>query len=147
MLGATLIHHYDHYDKPEFEETVRMLRENTYLDNLMVTGWSCESLQKFKQQSTAILQDARFPVHKWESNLAELESGEMKNPSGILGLNWDKREDVLEIDIDKNAEENPVTKANMLSQLSRVYDPLDIVSPTLVEGKRLYREACDEAKG
>lgn len=35
----------------------------------------------------------------------------------------------------------------MLSQLSRVYDPLGIVSPTLVEGKRLYREACDETKG
>ena len=34
-----------------------------------------------------------------------------------------------------------------LSQLSRVYDPLGIVSPTLVEGKKLYREACDETKG
>ena len=40
----------------------------------------------------------------------------------------------------------PVTKATMLSQLSRVYDPLGIVSPTLVEGKKLYREACDEMK-
>ena len=34
----------------------------------------------------------------------------------------------------------------MLSQLSRVYDQLGIISPTLVEGKRLYREACDEMK-
>ena len=28
--------------------------------------------------------------------------------------------------------------------MSRVYDPLGIISPTLVEGKRLYREVCDE---
>ena len=147
MLGATLVHHYDHFDTPEFAETVKMLRENTYVDNLMAAGESYEGLQKFKQQSTAILQDAKFPVHKWESNLAELESEERKNPSTILGLSWDKGEDILEIEINKIAEGNPVTKASMLSQLSRVYDPLGIVSPTLVEGKKLYREACDETKG
>ena len=147
MLGATLVHHYDHFDTPEFAETVKMLRENTYVDNLMAAGESYEGLQKFKQQSTAILQDAKVPVHKWESNLAELESEERKNLSTILGLSWNKREDILEIEINEIAEENPVTKASMLSQLSRVYDPLGIVSPTLVEGKKLYREACDETKG
>ena len=35
----------------------------------------------------------------------------------------------------------------MLSQLSRVYDPFGIVSPTLVKGNKLYRETCDETKG
>ena len=70
-----------------------MLREKTYVDNLMGTGWNYESLQKFKIQLTAILADARFPVHKWESNLLELESEKMKNPSAILGLCWDKQED------------------------------------------------------
>ena len=28
-----------------------------------------------------------------------------------------------------------------------IYDPLGIISPTLVEGKHLYREAVDERKG
>ena len=67
-----------------------MLRGNTYVDNLMATGESCESLQKFKQQSTEILENAKFPVNKWKSNLAELENEEIKNPSTILGLSWDK---------------------------------------------------------
>ena len=73
MLGATQLHHYDHFDTPDLAETVKMLRENTYVDNLMATGESYEGLQKFKQQSTAILQDVKFPVHEWESNLAELD--------------------------------------------------------------------------
>ena len=30
--------------------------------------------------------------------------------------------------------------------LGRVYDPLGIIFPTVVEGKRIYREACDENK-
>ena len=71
----------------------------------------------------------------------------MKNQSTILGISWDKREDILEIEINNIAEENPVTKASMLSQLSRVYDPFGIVSPTLVKGNKLYRETCDETKG
>ena len=42
------------------------------------------------------------------------------------------------------SEDQPVTKRGILSHLGSVYDPLGIISPTLVEGKRIYREACDE---
>ena len=43
-------------------------------------------------------------------------------------------------------EQTP-TKRSILSQLSSIYDPLGIISPTMVEGKRIYREACDEKIG
>ena len=39
------------------------------------------------------------------------------------------------------------TKRTILSKLSGVYDPLGIMSPTMAEGKRIYREACDEKVG
>ena len=35
----------------------------------------------------------------------------------------------------------------MLSYLGTAYDPLGIISPTMAEGKHIYREACDENKG
>eukprot|EP00794_Sanderia_malayensis_P002861 gene2861-3307_t len=147
MLGATLNHHYDQYrELSEYTETVKMLRENTYVDNLMCTGWELDKLEKFKRDSTAILHDAKFPVHKWESNHEQLEDENMKNPTKILGHTWDKREDTLEIVIDEIDTSSPVTKASILSQLGKIYDPLGIISPTLVEGKRIYRDACDENK-
>ncbi len=34
----------------------------------------------------------------------------------------------------------------MLSRLGEIYDPLGLISPTVVEGKRLYREACQSTK-
>ena len=37
-----------------------------------------------------------------------------------------------------------MTKNTILSQLARVYDPLGIISPTLVEGKRIFRDACEQ---
>ena len=131
ILGATLQHHYD----------------NTYVDNLMKTGEGLEEMKRFKSEATQILEEARFPVHKWESNLRELESGGMTNPSKILGLSWDKQNDTLELTMRRFTKEELVTKKSTLSHLGSIYDPLGMLSPTTVEGKRIYREACDEKKG
>ena len=42
------------------------------------------------------------------------------------------------------SEDQPVIKRGILSHLGSIYDPLGIISLTLVEGKRIYRKACDE---
>lgn len=44
-------------------------------------------------------------------------------------------------------ENSSVTKRSILSQLSAIYDPLGVISPTIVKGKRIYREACHEKTG
>ena len=67
-LGATLNYHYDQQGE-EFQETIQALKENTYLDKLMKTGEEEQELKKFKIEATSILESARFPVHKWESEL------------------------------------------------------------------------------
>ena len=84
LLGATLQHHFEQQG-PELENTVRALKENTYVDNLMQTGGDLEKLVRFKEEATVILESAKFPVHKWESNVKSLESESMPNPSKILG--------------------------------------------------------------
>eukprot|EP00795_Rhopilema_esculentum_P017902 gene17902-biopygen2731 len=71
----------------------------------------------------------------------------MTNPTRILGHIWDKKEDTLTIPINKDVGDGPITKNAILSQLARVYDLLGIISPTVVEGKRIFREACDKGKG
>ena len=40
-----------------------------------------------------------------------------------------------------------MTKRQILKEPSSIYDPLGIISPTLCEGKSIYREACDEKVG
>ena len=92
LLGATLEYHYDQ-QSPELEETVTALRENTYVDNIMQTGNNIDKLEKFKKESEVVLESAKLPIHKWESNIATLEDENMPNPSKILGHVWDKRED------------------------------------------------------
>ena len=52
-------------------------------------------LVQFKEESTVILKSAKFPVHRWESNVKSLESESVPNPSKILGHTWNKDDDTL----------------------------------------------------
>ena len=130
---------------PELVHTLEMLKVNT-CGQLDVHWDKCCRLRKI-HQATGILEDGKFTIHKWESNVEKLESENMGNPSKILGHIWNKREDTLQVPMNKIEEGKPVTKNTILSQLARVYDPLGIISPTLVEGKRIFWDACDEQKG
>ena len=70
------------------------------MDNLK-TGSDVRKLRRFKEDTTEILESAKFPVHKWESDVQELD--EEPNLRKILGLMWDKREDTLEIQFSNEA--------------------------------------------
>ena len=83
-----------------YEETIESLKENTYVDNLMKTGVDVRELSRFKEEAIEILESAKFPVHKWESDVQELDKE--PNQSKILGLMWDKREDTLEMQVKMN---------------------------------------------
>ena len=146
LLGATLQYHY-YQQPPEFESTVTALRENTYVDNIMQAGGQMADLEKFKRENKVIFDSAKFPIHKWESNIRSLEDNNMKNPRVIFGHMWDKKQDTLEIQAPEMPLNEAATKSSILRQLGRVYDPLGILSPTMAEGKQIYREACEEKKG
>ena len=111
----------------------------------MMDGAEFQDIQKFKTEATEILESGNFPLHKWESNISSLESANMPNPGKILGHVWNKTEDTLKIQVQQDDDEK-LTKRAILSRLGRVYDPLGIISPTMVEGKRVYRDSCEEGK-
>jgi len=113
ILGATLRHHLDQQPE-EFVETVEGLRSNTYVDNFMKAGGQVEEMEKLKEETTHILEDAKFIVHKWESNIKELEDQNMPNPSKILGQVKDKEDDTLEIKIPSFSKDTSVTKKSIL---------------------------------
>ena len=146
LLGATLNYHYDQQGK-EFQETIQALKENTYVDNLMKNGEEEQELKKSKIEATSILESARFPIHKWESDVETLESEDSTNPSKILGITWDKKDDTLEVQVPEPSDNQLLTKRGILSHLASIYDPLGMISPTTVKGKQIYRDACDETKG
>ena len=64
----------------------------------------------------------------------------------LLGINWNKRRDTYAVDVSSEVP-TKVTQRAMLKKLASIYDPLGLLSPTLVDGKHLYQLAVDEKKG
>ena len=59
----------------------------------------------------------------------------------LLGLVWNKREGTLSVAFPE--EKAKPTKREILGKLARVYDPLELVSPTTLQGKMIFCEACE----
>ena len=85
-------------------------------------------------------------VRRRVGNVQSFESENRPNPGKILGLTWYKQDDVLEIQGPEPDSEQRITKKSILSHLAGIYDPLGVISPTVVEGKHIYRQACDGSK-
>ena len=80
----------------------------------------------------------------WESTVGWLENNDKANLTKLLGHIWDKQEDSLKVTVPNYPEREPVTKTNILSHLGGIFDLLGVISPTIAEGKRIYRDVCDE---
>lgn len=108
------------------------------------------------------MEEGVFHLHKWHSNLLELEGhqrlkedvplkqvrvklemGTSPKEAKILGDPWNNTEDELSIGFMKLLEsvaEGPLTKRKLLSAVNGVYNPLGLTSPALITGKILCSE-------
>ena len=78
--------------------------------------------------------DRRKGLHGQELRLGTLPT------ERAFGIHWDIKEDKLGFCI--NFKEKPSTKRGMLSMVSSIYDPLGLVSPFLLEGRRIIQMLC-----
>ena len=163
FLGGTLESHLDGY-KEEPEVLIEQFKEDMYVDDVIGGGNTVEEGKTYKDKIIAVLGDAKFELHKWHSNVKELESDENHDAneedtyakqqiglntekSAILGVPWDKNEDTIAVKFpDKNIE---ISKRGLyiLKYLASVYDPLGLISPVLLTMKILYRDICDTKIG
>ncbi|XP_058456721.1 uncharacterized protein LOC131434092 [Malaya genurostris] len=103
-----------------------------------------------QSQIQQLLERGGFPVHKWCSNAIEVlnqipESDREKlvhldnssvNVMKTLGLVWSPQQDEFVFNVNiTNREENPHTKRSVLSEISRLFDPLGLISPVTIIAK------------
>ncbi|KAJ0177755.1 hypothetical protein K1T71_006628 [Dendrolimus kikuchii] len=135
------------------------IKNNFYVDDFLYSGPSIESVVNICKGVIHTLQSAKFNLRKWQSNSQEILSS-ISNIKGdsekalnldntmckTLGLHWLTESDQLFffINIDVNIK---VTKRNILSIISQVFDPLGLIGPCIVLFKiiiqKLWLNKCD----
>lgn len=126
-----------------------------YMDDLL-TG--CDNIEEGKQiynEMNELLGKAGFKLQKWSSNSEELLEMLQKNeyvPTEevlklkvdevikLLGLSWNRKSDAFRYSVTVPNQTKNITKRTIISDISRLYDPLGWVAPSVIVAKILIQK-------
>ncbi|XP_022167535.1 uncharacterized protein LOC111031762, partial [Myzus persicae] len=127
----------------------RTIIEDFYVDDLMSGGATEDHCYTLHQTLSNIFQSAGFPLRKWCSNSTSLMSRiptTVNDPAyrltltdqemiSALGLRWQPSTDTFHFELGECTPAVKITKRTLLSEISRIYDPVGFISPVLIKGK------------
>ena len=113
VLEGVLESHLDAW-ADRYPAEVALLRRSMYVDDLLTGGRTVQEVQTRREIAKEILHDATFELHKWNSNIPQLEDDASpedhreqsyakqqlmvkSSETKLLGLKWDKRKDTLAV--------------------------------------------------
>ena len=145
ILNFVMKHHAESFpdDKCKF-----LLSNNFYVDNLLMTGNSLTEMKDLYQLSFDRMKSGGFTLRSWNSNSVELRHQmdsddrlvEHKcEEDKVLGYRYNVNKDTLSFapcKIDSEAN----TKRKVLSQTSKLFDPLNLALPVTIRGRILMRK-------
>ena len=143
LLNATVLHHLYKIENSTSDQLIR----NIYVDNVQNSFKSeCELIQ-FYHNAKSIMAKAGFPLREWISNSSKLngvirDNFDLTSKSDtvvrIFGVEWNVLNDKLSLCVPKFSTESK-TKREIVSEISKVYDPLGFVLPVSIRGRILIQ--------
>lgn len=124
-----------------------------YMDDLLTGENSLSKAKELLFQLTSMFQGAGMNLRKWSSNepqiLQDLEHDQLNSPYEFkctetrktLGLTWIPSSDSFAFSNQIQFNNKPVTKRQLLSQISQLFDPLGWLSPLIIKAKLLFQRA------
>lgn len=139
LLNASIIYHLKKYS----EKTSESIMRNLYVDNLFFTSNSKEEVLHFYERSREIMSSAHLTVREWISNVEKLNDLASQNndiskrtsSAKILGILWYMDSDQITFVSPNFGNCASFSKRIVLSQASKLYDPLGYLCPVSVRSK------------
>lgn len=141
-----------------YPEVCDIILHDFYVDDLITGSSTIEHACLLKSQINDLLKNNGFQLRKWASNDTKILQESYSDCNAqldmlhqesnkILGLIWEAKHDTLGYKICNDLLSENVTKRNILSCVSRIFDPLGLVAPIVVRAKiliqRLWLEKLD----
>lgn len=161
-LAVKALQQVAHDDGADYPMAAERTLKDFYVDDFLS---GCESVKQGYEiftQMNELLGKAKFKLQKWNSNsneLLELMKGKEKDKEKgkeseieeelrikedelikIMGLTWNRRDDTFRYSVNLPTLQQPVTKRMIISDISRLYDPLGWVGPSLIIAKIMIQK-------
>jgi hypothetical protein len=147
LLAATLRQLADCH-KQTFPHAAALLVNSTYIDDFAAGAVNEVQLIALYYELSSFMRQIRLPMAKWASNFMQLqtiwtaEEQKFDAETQVLGVDWNTGTDTFSIDnevITDKVTNGPITKRNLLKATATLYDPIGLVSPVSIIGKRLLQ--------
>lgn len=120
-----------------------------YMDDLLTGCETVDEGEKIYNELNEMLGKAGFELQKWCTNNEQLmnrfNNGEniseatvqlkLDTVMKVLGLTWNREADTFEYAVQLPPLQVPITKRRMISDISRLFDPLGWLAPVIIRAK------------
>ena len=127
----------------------KVINENMYVDDALFGADTLKNAINLSRELTNLLQSGGFPLRKWNANFSEMlnhipkdwRSDKIKNLSEhdniqkLLGLTWSAESDEFTFVNTIIPVTNTISKRYVLSSISKIFDPLGLISPVIIKCK------------
>lgn len=135
-------------------KAVKVLEDDFFMDDLLSGCHSLQAAKELQSDLITLLKSGGFNLRKWNSNKLSLLEGvhtaQQNDQQGFdfkheestktLGLRWCPPSDQFEFKLKIDTRPNLATKRQMLSDISKIFDPLGWLSPVSTKLKILFQE-------
>ncbi|XP_062712996.1 uncharacterized protein LOC134290048 [Aedes albopictus] len=140
----------------------KTVKKDFYVDYALSGTDDLEEGRSLVSDLIDLTNSAGFILRKWSSNSAELLSNvpiefreerisfELDSSTSAvktLGLIWEPAADIFRFAVPQLESNAPITKRTVLSESAKIFDPLGIIGPVVVQAKiflqTLWKQKCD----
>lgn len=154
FLAIRTLHRIAEDNNVQYPKIAEMIKKDFYVDDLLSGCETVEEALNIVNGITTVLGGAGLPLRKWKSNSLQFLKGirdDLKEPSILnfddetmtvktLGLQWNPNRDSFSFKINVQHSNTTYSKRNLLSEISKVFDPLGWVSPSTIVLKLLFQK-------
>ncbi|XP_058810564.1 uncharacterized protein LOC131675563 [Phymastichus coffea] len=157
VLAIRTIQQLARDEAKDFPRVSKLLFRDFYVDDFISGSNTLEELLAIRDEMIALLRRCSFINRKWASNhLSALNTIDKKvfdldcvireDPvQKTLGVVWDSQRDILQYSVSCIDLQATLTKRQLLSKISKIFDPLGLLGPVVLFAKTLIQD-CWKAK-
>ena len=145
ILNFVIKHHANKFPN---DLCTSIMKSNFYVDNLIYTGNSPTLLSQLYKESYNRMLLGGFTLRSWNTNCFELKEQMISDENyvdhgcdleKVLGYRFSTERDSIQLSPSR-FDQNVITKRSILSNISKVFDPMGLCLPVTVRGRLIMRD-------
>lgn len=155
FLAIRTLHQLAHDEKTKFPKASTIAQTDFYVDDVMTGADTLADALNIQEELIIMLRSGGMELKKWASNSEKILHAipenyrEVKLPMEInlentiktLGIHWHTLSDSFNFKVNLcDKKSNLVTKRSLLSEASRLFDPLGWLAPSVVVAKIMFQQ-------